>query len=268
MADASNFYLKDLNYEINGCAFQAFTEVGVGYSELIYHKFFHEKLLEKGLKAIYKLPLQASYRGQKIVDFEADEIVEDSLVVDVKCLQTDFLPKNYAQIITYQKLLKFRLGLLINFGLHKAFSKRVLHDEHRVPNIENWDRGYFTNMPAKATLDAIVSSIKAVDEGLSPGYHSTLYETAVRIEFQQHHLKHHETVKVHIESAKVYVDPMEIDFWLVENSFLVAVLAGKDSPRKYDLFRMRSYLKRLKLKHGVIAYWSIKNLQLYGLYEP
>jgi len=95
-----------------------------------------------------------------------------------------------------------------------------------------------------------------------------LYETAVRIEFRQHRLTHHENVKVHIESAKVYVDPMEIDFWLVENSFLVAVLAGKDSPRKYDLFRMRSYLKRLKLKHGLIAYWSIKNLQLYGLYEP
>jgi len=61
---------------------------------------------------------------------------------------------------------------------------------------------------------------------------------------------------------------MEIDFWLVEGRFLLGILAGKDKMRQYDVYRMRSYLKRLKLNHGLIAHWNVKNLQLYGVYQP
>ena len=59
---------------------------------------------------------------------------------------------------------------------------------------------------------------------------------------------------------------MEIDFWLVDEAFLLAILAGKDDMRKYDIYRMRSYLKHLKLNRGLIAYWKVKSLQLYGIY--
>lgn len=31
---------------------------------------------------------------------------------------------------------------------------------------------------------------------------------------------------------------------------------------------MRSYLKKLNLHYGLIAFWSVKNLQLFGIYEP
>ena len=58
-----------------------------------------------------------------------------------------------------------------------------------------------------------------------------------------------------------------IDYWLVEKSILVGILAGKGDVRVYDIFRMRSYLKKLNLHHGIIAYWSNKNLQILGIYE-
>jgi hypothetical protein len=49
---------------------------------------------------------------------------------------------------------------------------------------------------------------------------------------------------------------------MIESAILLGVLAGKDKPKLYDLFRMRSYLKHLNLHHGLIAYWSTNNLQL------
>src|SRR5574341_1144794 len=78
----NDYLYKDLNYAINGCAFDAFKEVGVGFDEPTYHKFFRQCLLDKGLKARYKVPLQAFYRNEKIADFEADEIVEDCIIVE------------------------------------------------------------------------------------------------------------------------------------------------------------------------------------------
>jgi GxxExxY protein len=265
---ANDYLYKDLNYEINGCAFEAFKEVGVGFDEPRYHKFFHQNLLDKGLKAKYKVPLQAFYRNQKIADFEADEIVEDCIVVETKAIQTDFVPENYAQLFTYLKLTKLRLGLLINFGLIQAKSKRVIFDEIRMGGTESWDDGFLLHFSRKHTLDLVLNSIHAVDQELGPGFHSKLYKAALKIDLGLEQISYDENVLVPLESERVQVDPMEIDFWLVDGAFLLAILAGKDDMRKYDIYRMRSYLKHLKLNHGLIAYWNVKNLQLYGIYQP
>ena len=264
---ANDYLYKDLNYEINGCAFDAFKEVGVGFDEPTYHKFFHKHLLDKGLKAKYKVPLQAFYRNEKIADFEADEIVEDCIVVEAKAIQTDFVPENYAQLFTYLKLTKLRLGLLINFGLIQAKSKRVIFDEIRMSSTESWDDEFLLNFSRKQTLDLVLNSLHAVDQELGPGFHSKLYKAALKIELGHKQINYDENVLIHLESERVQVDPMEIDFWLIDEGFLLAVLAGKDDMRKYDIYRMRSYLKRLKLNHGLIAYWNVKSLQLYGIYQ-
>jgi len=264
----NDYLYKDLNFEINGCAYGAFKEVGVGFDEPTYHKFFHQHLLDKGLKARYKVPLQAFYRNEKIADFEADEIVEDCIVVEAKAIQKDFIPENYAQLFTYLKLTKLRLGLLVNFGLIKAKSKRVIFDEIRTASTEYWDDRFFLNFSRKPALDEILSSIHAVDNELGPGFHSSLYKAALKIEFRQQGLHYDENVLVAMESERVQVKPMEIDFWLIEGRFLLAILAGKDKMRQYDIYRMRSYLKRLKIDHGLIAHWNVKSLQLYGVYQP
>ena len=264
----NDYLYKDLNYEINGCVFDAFKEVGVGFDEPTYHKFFHQHLLDKGLKARYKVPLEAFYHREKIADFEADEIVEDCIVVEAKAIQTDFIPDNYAQIITYLKLTELRLGLLINFGLLKAKSKRVIFDEIRIASSECWDNGFLLNFCRKQTLDFVLSSIQAVDQELGPGFHSSLYKAALKVEFRNQGLLYDDNVLVAIESDRILVKPLEIDFWWIDGGFLLAILAGKDDMRKYDIYRMRSYLKRLKLNHGLIAYWNVKSLQLYGIYQP
>ncbi len=214
------------------------------------------------------MPLEAFYRNEKIADFEADEIVEDCIVVEAKAIQTDFIPENYAQLFTYLKLTKLRLGLLVNFGLIKAKSKRVIFDEVRTASKEAWDKGIHLNFSRKPTLDLVLSSIHAVDQELGPGFHSKLYKAALKIEFGEKQINYDENFPITLESKRVQVDPMESDFWLVDGAFLLAILAGKDDMRKYDIYRMRSYLKHLKFNHGLIAYWNVKNLQLYGVYQP
>jgi GxxExxY protein len=107
---------EELSGEVIGCAFAAFKTVGVGFSELHYHKFFHDNLIKQGLNAKYKVPWHLDYHAKRIADYEIDDIVEDKLIVELKEIQTNFIPENYAQVITYLKLTKLRLGLLINFN--------------------------------------------------------------------------------------------------------------------------------------------------------
>lgn len=265
MAAKQNLVYGDLTYDVIGCAFQAFKEVRVGFSETIYHKVFHQFLLEKRLNAKYKVPTFLDYLGTRIGDFEIDEIVEDKLIVELKFIQTGFLPENVAQLITYLKITGHKLGLLINFGLHNAFTKRIIFDEQRIENSEKWDNSYFENFLAPKHLEAVIAAIHAVDGVLGHGYHSKLYKAALKIELAQNHIQFDDNVFIKVVAGNIEFDPMEIDYWLIENEFLLGILAGKDEPRVYDIFRMRSYLKRLDLTHGLIAYWSIKNLQLHGI---
>lgn len=268
MEEKGEFLYKDLSFEVIGCAFDAFKAVGVGYEEINYHKVFDEFLTRKGLRAKYKVPAHLDYLGKRIANFEIDEIVEDKLVVELKCIQTGFLPENFAQIISYLKLTNFRLGLLINFGLHRAFPKRVIFDAQKDDNFENWDRDFFQSVSAKKTIEAAIASMRNIDGILGPGYHSDIYKLAFGIEMAQNKIAYDDNVRINLKIENIQFNPVEIDYWLVDKSLLVGILAGTEKPRVYDLFRMRSYLKQLNLHHGLIAYWSTTNLQLFGFHNP
>ncbi|MDZ7364009.1 MAG: GxxExxY protein [candidate division KSB1 bacterium] len=239
MAEENEFLHKELSYEVIGCAFDTFKTVGVGFSEAVYHKFFHDRLMKKGFKTQYKVPAHLNYQSKRIADFEIDEIVEDKIVVELKEIQTDFMPENYAQIITYLKLTSLRLGLLINFGLHKAFAKRVIFDNRREKDTESWDQGFWKDSSKQSIVDAIIAAISNVDRELGAGYHSQIYKTAVGIELKQNQIACNDKVHINFNFENIQLNPFEIDHWLIKESILLGVLAGKDEPRAYDLLRTR-----------------------------
>ena len=263
-----NFLYKELIYEVIGCAYEAFKTVGVGFNEIRYHKIFHQNLIQQGLNANYKIPVYLDYLGERIANLEIDEIIENKLIVELKTIQTNFLPEDFAQIMTYLKIKELRLGLLVNFGLHKAYPKRVIFDERREQNIERWDDGFFQSSSLLKIIEATVASIHHVDQALGVAYHSEIYQAAMGVELRRNQLNYDHKVHIDAKIENIQFSPFEIDYWLIEKSLLLGILAGKDMPRVYDLFRMRSYLKKLDLHYGLIAFWSVKNLQLFGLYEP
>lgn len=266
MRTRKELILDELCYEVNGCAFEAFKTVGIGFDEYMYHQIFHDNLLKKGISAEYKTHRFLNYHNVRIAEFEIDEIVDHQLIVELKSLQTDFLPENFAQILTYQKLTQIQLGLLMNFGLHKAYSKRIIFEDRRNPPFERWDKGFFAASSVKNVTEGAINSLRNVNTAFGPAYHNEVYIAAVKVEFQQNHFAFNDEVFIIQNLENFHFKPFQIDFGLLEERLLVAVLAGKDKPRAYDFLRMRTYLQKLSLHHGLIAFWSTKNFQLYGIH--
>ncbi len=263
-----NFLYEDVTYEIIGCAYDTFKSVGVGFNENMYHKVFHKNLIQKGLDADYKRKIGLDYSGERIANFEIDEVVENKIIVELKCIQSDFLPENYAQIITYLKITGLRLGLLINFGLTKAQPKRIIFDEKIEPDSEYWDNKFFADVAGKEVTDTIIFLLRKIHATLGASLHSKIYQSALRIELRKNGLDFLDSVAINLNIENIWLGSFEIDYWLIEKFLLIGILAGKNGPRGYDILRMRSYLKRLNLHHGLIAFWSTTNLQLIGIYEP
>ena len=73
---------------------------------------------DKGFDVIFK--------NRKVSLFIPDIIVDDSVIVELKCCG-HLLPEHQAQLINYLKVADIRVGLLVNFGIRKLQYKRSHH---------------------------------------------------------------------------------------------------------------------------------------------
>jgi GxxExxY protein len=121
---------RDLN-GISGlivdAAVSVHTKLGPGLLESVYARILAHELGKRGLSVESEVPVPVVYDGLKFEEgFRADLIVENSIVVELKSIET-LAPVHSKQLLTYLKLLNFRLGLLLNFGapLLKDGIKRI-----------------------------------------------------------------------------------------------------------------------------------------------
>jgi|SRR5579884_3194000 len=112
-----------LTREVIGAAIEVHREMGPGLLESVYQQCLECELKLRGLafQAPARLPLR--YKGMPI---DADELIMDiffpcRLVVELKAVEK-LHPVHEAQLLTYLRLSKTHVGLLINFNV------RVLKD--------------------------------------------------------------------------------------------------------------------------------------------
>lgn len=110
-------------------AFAVHTELGPGLLESAYQACFSYELTLRGVEHQLELPVPLDYKGRRIeIGFRADVVLEQKLLLELKAVER-LLPIHKAQVITYLKLMRFPLGVLINFNevLIKDGIQRVLN---------------------------------------------------------------------------------------------------------------------------------------------
>lgn len=113
--------LKNLVYEVNGAAIEVHKNLGPGLLESVYHKCMKRELFLKGLQFHSEIIIPIEYKGLDIeAELRYDLLVENELIVELKATE-GFHPVHEAQLLTYMKLLKKPLGLLINFNVTNIF---------------------------------------------------------------------------------------------------------------------------------------------------
>ena len=102
-------------------------ELGPGLLESVYEMALMFELETMGIPARRQVEIPVFYRGRDLgVGFRADVIVDNSLLLELKSIET-FAPIHLAIVINYLKLLRFKRGFLLNFNvpLMKQGIKRV-----------------------------------------------------------------------------------------------------------------------------------------------
>jgi GxxExxY protein len=116
-------YLKDLIYQVNGCAIEVHKYLGPGLLESVYHTCLKKELTIRGFEFQTELIIPVNYKGLELeTGLRCDLLVEKSLVVELKAVEK-VLPIHEAQILTYMKLLQVPIGLLLNFNVTHVFKE-------------------------------------------------------------------------------------------------------------------------------------------------
>ena len=75
---------RDTTDKIIGCFYRAGNQMGHGFLESVYHNVMFHELSKAGLKVRSKVRLPVRYEGLIVGDFEADLIVEECVILEIK----------------------------------------------------------------------------------------------------------------------------------------------------------------------------------------
>jgi len=121
---------EELSAVVVDTAFHIHKELGPGLLENVYEMVLAKMLYEKGLSVERQKPVSFEYHGIRFDEgLRLDLLVNRSLVIELKSVDK-LAPVHSKQLLTYLRLMKLPLGLLINFGspTFKQGCRRVVNN--------------------------------------------------------------------------------------------------------------------------------------------
>jgi len=115
-----------LTEKVIGAVFEVSNTLGVGFLEKVYERALVRELTLRGVRAEAQVGLRVRYKGEEVGEYVADVLVEDVLVVELKCVQ-NIGNEHAAQCMNYLRASGRRLCLLVNFQRPKVEYKRILY---------------------------------------------------------------------------------------------------------------------------------------------
>lgn len=125
-ATGSLLNAEELSAVVVDTAFHLHRELGPGLLESVYEAVLARLLRDRGLHVARQIPVPIEFAGLRLDEgFRADLVIEGRLVIELKSVES-LAPVHPKQLLTYLRLMRRPLGLLINFGA--ATFKEGTHD--------------------------------------------------------------------------------------------------------------------------------------------
>lgn len=122
--------IDEVSRDVIGAAMSIHREIGPGLLESVYETILASKMARLGYEVEQQKPVGFSFEDMEfLAAFKIDLIVDRRLIVELKSLER-LQAVHAKQLLTYLRLMKLPVGLLINFGCDtlKEGIKRVVNN--------------------------------------------------------------------------------------------------------------------------------------------
>ena len=108
--------IDEITSDVIGIAMRLHRDLGPGLFESVYETVLAGKLNGLGYKVDRQLPVDIEFEGQCFsAAFKIDLLIDDRLIVEIKSVDQPNA-SHAKQLLTYLRLMKLPVGLVINFG--------------------------------------------------------------------------------------------------------------------------------------------------------
>lgn len=121
---------NDISFIIRGAIFNVYNELGPGLLESVYELALSHELKKAGCEVETQVPVPVWYDGIKLDGgFRLDILVNGLVVIEIKSVE-NIADVHHKQLLTYLRLARKKLGILVNFNSHdirSAIHRKVNH---------------------------------------------------------------------------------------------------------------------------------------------
>jgi GxxExxY protein len=118
--------LDSLTERVLSAIFEVSNTLGAGFLEKVYQRALLRELSLRGIQATAEASLTVTYKGRTVGEYFADILVEDALVLELKCVE-HLASEHTAQCLNYLRASGRTVCLLVNFQKPKVEWKRVVN---------------------------------------------------------------------------------------------------------------------------------------------
>jgi GxxExxY protein len=119
-------FFDSLTERVLGAVLEVSNTLGTGFLEKVYERALVRELRLRDIKADAQVAFKVTYKGHPVGEYFADILVEDVLVIELKCVER-LTNEHSAQCINYLRASGRTLCLLVNFQKPRAEWKRIVH---------------------------------------------------------------------------------------------------------------------------------------------
>ena len=123
--DADSTFLDSLSETVLNAVFEVSNTLGAGFLEKVYLRALLRELSLRGIRATAVASFAVLYKGHSVGEYFADLLVEDVLVVELKCAER-LANEHIAQCLNYLRASGRTVCLLVNFQKPKVEWKRIV----------------------------------------------------------------------------------------------------------------------------------------------
>jgi GxxExxY protein len=116
----------ELSYQLIGCAYEVFNELGYGHHEKYYQKSYALTLKSKSFSFKEQVYYPLKFKDEIIGKFFFDFLVDEKVIVELK-KDNRFSKQHIDQVLGYLKVSDLKLAMLINFTKTGVIYKRILN---------------------------------------------------------------------------------------------------------------------------------------------
>lgn len=121
---------EEITEKIIQAFYKVYNALGFGFLEKVYLNAMYIELIAMGFNVEKEKRVLVYYLGNVVGDYQADLIVENIIVVELKA-NNILVEDNEHQLVNYLKATTIEIGLLLNFGKKPEIKRKIFDNDKK-----------------------------------------------------------------------------------------------------------------------------------------